>query len=65
MKLFNICTKKEYQKDGVTKTIWLNCGTLREIDDGKRFIELNMFPGTSFYCFPPKPKEDKKLPEDF
>ena len=54
MQLFNICTKKEYEKNGEKKVVWLNCGTLRETDDGKRFIELNMLPGITFYCFPPK-----------
>ena len=57
MKTFNICTKRTYEKDGEKKTIWLNVGTLKETDDGKRFIELNMFPNTPFYAFAPKPKE--------
>ena len=58
MKYYNVCTKKTYQKDGEEKTVWLNAGTLRETDDGKRFLELNMFPDTSFYIFEPKKKED-------
>ena len=61
MKIYNICSKKTFEKNGETKTVWLNCGSMRETDDGKRFIELNIFPNTSFYVFEPKPKE----PSDF
>lgn len=57
MKTFNICTKRTYEKDGEQKNLWLNVGKLKETDDGKRFIELNMFPNTPFYAFEPKPKD--------
>lgn len=54
----NICTKKTYEKNGETKTIWLKVGTLKITDDGKKFIELNHQPNETFYVFPPKPKDD-------
>lgn len=57
MKIFNICTKRTYQKDGQEKTIWSTVGALKIQDSGKQFIELNMFPNTAFYVFEPKPKE--------
>lgn len=57
----NICTKRTYTKDGVEKTIWLNVGTLRVTDDGKEFMELNMFPSTPFYVFEKKTDEDKQF----
>lgn len=58
MKFYNICTKKTFtKKDGTEKTNWLPVGTLRETADGKKFLELNMFPDTSFYVFEPKQKE--------
>jgi len=64
MKVYNICTKKTYEKDGETKTVWLNAGTMRETDDGKRFIQLNHIPDVSFYVFEPKEKNDApKKPE--
>jgi hypothetical protein len=47
----NIVTKRTYVKDGEEKTTWLQVGTLKELDDGKQFIELNIFPETSFYVF--------------
>ena len=58
MKIENICTKKSYEKNGETKNIWLQVGTLKTTDDGKRFIELNMFPGTPFYVFEQKKREE-------
>ena len=53
----DICTKREYEVNGVKKVSWLKCGTLRTNDTGKRFIELNQQPETAFYVFPKKEKE--------
>ncbi len=61
MKYYDICTKKTYMKDGAEKAIWMNCGKFKELDDGKKFIELSMFPDTSFYVFEQKPKDENKL----
>ena len=55
----DICTKKEYTKDGATKAKWFKVGTLKVTDDGKQFIELNMFPNTPFYVFEQKAKEEQ------
>ncbi len=64
----NICTKRVYQQNGQDKVKWLQAGTLRENDDGKQFIELNMFPNTSFYVFDQKKREaqpqDTKNPDE-
>ena len=51
MKIKNVFTKKTYEKDGAPKTVWLRVGSLKTLDDGKQFIELNFFPETSFYVF--------------
>jgi hypothetical protein len=65
MKYFDICTKREYEKNGEKKAVWLKCGTLKQSDEGRQFIELNMFPSTSFYVFEQKKREDKTTaPED-
>ena len=55
----DICTKKTYKVDGQEKTIWLNIGTLRKTDEGKEFIELNMFPNTPIYVFDKKVKQSE------
>jgi hypothetical protein len=53
----NICTKKIYQKDGKEKAKWYVVGTLKTMDDGKQFIELNLFPNTPFYVFEQKDRD--------
>ena len=57
MEFKNICTRKQYEKDGTTVTKWLNCGTLRINNDGKMFIEMNDRPETTFYVFDKKEKD--------
>lgn len=59
MKFMDVCSKKTYLKGTEEKTVWLKCGTLRISDDGKTFLELNMFPQTSFYVFEQKKKEER------
>ena len=54
----NVCTKREYEVNGVKKVAWLQCGTLRVNDAGKEFIELNILPNTPLYVFPRKEKEE-------
>ena len=56
MKIENVCTKRTYEKNGETKNVWLQVGTLKTTDKGQRFLELNMFPNTPFYIFEPKEK---------
>jgi len=58
MKFYSICTKQTYETKGVQKSKWLKCGTLKVLDDNKMFIEINMFPNTTFYVF--EPKENQK-----
>jgi len=66
MKYFNICTRKQYEKNGETKTVWLNCGTLRQNDGGKMFIEMNNQPDITFFVFEPKKKEStEQIPGDW
>lgn len=60
----DIVTKKTYLKEGVEKTQWLVVGALKVTDDGKEYIDLNMFPNTSFYVFDRKPKEEAPKPVD-
>ena len=61
MLIENICTRKEYEQNGEKKVIWLKCGVLKTTDKGKRFIELNHMPNTTFFVFENKPKEEEAL----
>lgn len=59
MTLYNICSKRTFKtKEGEEKNKWLNVGILKKIDDGKMFLELNIFPNTPFYVFEVKLKEE-------
>ena len=60
MAYWNLCTKKEYEQNGEKKVKWLNVGTMRENSEGKRFIELNLLPGTTIYCFEPKARDTQE-----
>lgn len=60
MEKFNIVTPKEYEVKGEKKTAWLQNGTLIKLEDGKMFIELNMFPNQKFMVFKQEAREDKK-----
>ena len=57
MEFKNICTRKQYEKEGTIVTKWLTCGTLRINNDGKMFVEMNDRPETTFYVFDQKEKE--------
>lgn len=60
MEIKDIVVKKTYKKNGEDKTLWLNVGCLKTTDQGKQFIELNMFPNQSFYIFEKKEKAAPK-----
>lgn len=47
----DICTRQEYELNGIKKVRWLKCGTLKTSDKGNRFIEFNHLPNVSFYVF--------------
>ena len=51
MQLLNICTKKDYEKDGERKTKWYKVGVLKIADSGKRYIKLFHQPQTEFFVF--------------
>jgi hypothetical protein len=62
MKLFDVCTRKFYEKDGEKKMKWFRAGIMKETDKGTRFLRFFHQPDTEFFIFekseePPK-KED-------
>jgi len=62
MRRFNLCVKKTYGEGPNVKNYWPNVGTMvyfpatQGKNEGYK-MELNMFPGTQFYVFENKPKE--------
>lgn len=61
MKQFNISAPKTFQKDGQDKTIWLQVGSMRVLDDGKIFIELNHLPNQTFMAFEQKKEKEVEI----
>lgn len=51
MQILNICTRKEYEKDGEKKAKWYKVGFLKIADSGKQYIKLFHQPQTEFYVF--------------
>jgi len=51
MRLFDICTRKVYIKDGESKEKWYRAGLLKETDKGTMYIRLYNQPDTDFYLF--------------
>lgn len=51
MKLFDVCTRKFYQKDGEKKVQWYKAGILKETDKGSMYLRLFNQPLTDFLIF--------------
>ena len=51
MQLLNICTKKDYEKNGERKVAWYKVGVMKIADSGKMYIKLYQHPNTEFYVF--------------
>jgi len=62
MRQFNINTPKQFEVNGEQKTSWLPVGSMRILDDGKIFIELNQNPGVTYMAFE---REEKKQEINF
>ena len=57
----NIVTCQTWtDKEGNQKKKWLNCGTLKTLDDGRQFIQMNSQPETTFFVFEQKEKASAK-----
>ncbi len=51
MQVYNICTRKVYEKDGEHKMNWYKVGVLKIVDSGKKYIKLFHQPETEFFVF--------------
>jgi hypothetical protein len=60
MKYYNICTKQEWEENGVKRHKWLPIGTLRVKDDGRMSMQLNTMPNEQIFVFAQKPKEESQ-----
>lgn len=60
MQLFNICSRKVYEKDGEKKTKWYKVGILKMTENGNKYIRLFHQPNTEFFVFEPVAKEESE-----
>lgn len=51
MKIFDVCTRRNYEKDGEKKGTWYKVGILKETDAGRKYIRLFHQPQTEFFIF--------------
>ena len=61
MILFDVCTRKFYEKDGVKKVKWFKAGIMKETDKGSRYIRFFHQPETEFFIF--AKEEESQLPK--
>jgi hypothetical protein len=57
MQLFDVCTRKFYEKDGEKKVKWYRAGIMKITDKGSRYLRLFSQPMTDFFIF------EKEVPE--
>lgn len=57
MQLFDVCTRKFYEKDGEKKVKWYRVGIMKISDKGSRYLRLFSQPMTDFFIF------EKEIPE--
>jgi len=62
MRQFNINTPKQFEVNGEQKTSWLPVGSMRILDNGQIFIQMNQTPDTTFMAFE---REEKKQEINF
>lgn len=55
MQLFNICTKKIIEKDGVKRIKWYKIGVMKITDNENKYMMLFQQPNTDFYIFDQDP----------
>ena len=60
MQLFDVCTKREFMKDGEKQVKWYKIGTLKSADSGKRYLRIYLFPQQELYVF----ERDLKSPPE-
>jgi len=63
MSILNVCTKREYEKDGIKKVKWYKVGFLKEAESGRKYIKLFHQPETEFFVFENDAKETSVAPD--
>jgi hypothetical protein len=59
MQLYDVCTKRVYEKDGEKKAKWYRAGFMKTTDRGNTYVRLFNQPEVDFHVFERK----ESLPE--
>jgi len=51
MQLFDVCTKRIYEKDGEKKVKWYKAGFMKTTERGNTYIRLFQQPDVDLYVF--------------
>jgi len=51
MRLFDVCTKKIFEKDGEQKVKWYKAGTMKTTEKGNTYLRLFHQPENEFFIF--------------
>ena len=62
LRQYFINTPKQFEVNGEQKTSWLPVGSMRILDNGQIFIQMNQTPDTTFMAFE---REEKKQEINF
>jgi hypothetical protein len=57
-KIYEVFTRKNYEKDGEIKTKWYKAGMMKETEKGSRYLRLFNQPEVDFFIF------EKELSEE-
>lgn len=64
MKLFDVCTRKFYEKDGEKKVKWYKAGQMKETDSGARYLRLFHQPMIDFFIFEKEDSQQASAPKE-
>lgn len=62
---YDVLSKKDYVQHGKPKSRWYKIGRVRELPNGKRFMQLFQTPDLEYYIFPKSQDQldEEQLPE--
>ncbi len=63
MLIYDICVRRNYEKEGEKKVIWYKVGFLKVAETGKKYIRLFQQPNTDFFVFENKEKQEETTEE--
>jgi hypothetical protein len=63
MLIYDICVRRNYEKNGEKKIKWYKVGFLKVAETGKKYIRLFQQPNTEFFVFDRRENPQRELQE--